>query len=837
MSLRALLIACLVAVTTATAHAKPKPRMKQPVPKSPAAKLDKKQMQIERHEWMAQYYIIRANDMKGAAKEYQAILKLDKKNLNASLALSSIYRREKQDKQALDVLAKATKSNPKSIDAWLAFGELQALQNDTKGMKASVGKAIALDPYNTTAYWLLFDEANKRFRGGEAAAKTEALTAARKIMEVTPPRRRTGTLYKLAERAVVELSGEPIELTIYDAKTAYAAAFETGMMGTINQQMDKARRGFEECTKTTPQNEDCHYYLGLVYSSVKSSDAYDPKKALAEFALAPNTALAWVESARLHRATDKNAEARAALDKALSLEPDLASAHIEIGILDKLDGKVDAAVKHFIAAMDADPYGAIGSRALTELTKAKPTHPRVTEGMLSGKNIDVFSTERYASIVHEIEQELGGVEPKAPEKAMLEDVVRRLADGSGIKQQFKVNLLKTDMVNAFALASGDVYVTRGMLDMIKKKTGKPVDANNDALGHIMAHELQHVVRKHTINTAVFQEAAKDGGRYMDRSVLTHVERIHEIDADREGMVMAFLAGYHPRGGIELMEIMGKDMEIPKHLDHPTFQERVEYLTEYWTNDVRYAFVSFKLGVGAVDRANKLETSDMGKAVEAHQDAADHFKRFRAMLPTVKEAANNLGIAYTKLGVLAMANDGASGSPLGRWQTRFSLERESSVKYVGLARDEEVTRTRGTDKNRLPWQLREAISAFKDALAIDENYNKARLNLAAAYIAGNQLDNANAMLGKLSASGGVTEGDIELIRGIALAEGKQYDKARASFEKALASPSGKRAATYNIARSLELAGKKAEAKAAYGQYVKLYPGGPWASAATAAAAKL
>ncbi|HEY5924994.1 MAG TPA: tetratricopeptide repeat protein [Kofleriaceae bacterium] len=831
MSLRALLIICVVA---ATASAAPKKKIKQPVPKSPAAKLDKKQMQIERHEWMAQYYIIRANDLKGAAKEYNAILKLDAKNLNASLALSSIYRRDKQDKLALEVLTKASKANPTSPEAWLALGELQSLQNDSKGMKVSVDKVIAIDPYNTTAYWLLFDDASKRLRGGDTAAKAEALAAARKIKETTPPRRRTGSLYKVAERAIVELSGEPIELTVFDAKTAYAAAFETGMMGTINQQMDKARRGFEECTKTSPKNEECHYYLGLVYASVKSSDAYNPKKALAEFALAPNTALAWVEAARLHRAADKNADARAALDKAVALESDLAVAHIELGVLDKLDGKTDAAVNHFIAAMDADPYGAIGSRALTELTKAKPTHPRVTEGMLSGKSIDVFSTERYASIVTEIEQELGGVDPKAPEKTILEDMVRRLADGSGLKQQFKVNLLKTDMVNAFALASGDVYVTRGMLDMIAKKTGKKVDASNDALGHILAHELAHVIRKHTINTAVFQEAAKDGGRYMDRSILTHVERIHEIDADREGMVMAFLAGYHPRGGIELMEMMGKEMEIPKHLDHPTFQERVEYLTEYWTNDVRYAFVSFKLGVGSLDRGAKLEATDMAKGIEAYQDAADHFKRFRTMLPTVKEAANNLGITYTKLGVLAMNNE----SPLGRWQTRFSLERDSSVKYVGLARDaEEKTKTRGTDKTRLPWQLREAIAAFKDALAADEGYHKARLNLAAAYIAGNQLDNAKAMLDKVEAKGGVTEGDIELIRGIALAEAKDYDKAKASFEKALASPNAKRAASYNIAKTLELAGKKTEAKTAYGQYVKLYPGGPWALAASASAKKL
>ena len=73
MSLRALLIVCIVA---ATASAKPTKRAKPAAVKSPAAKLDKKQLEIERHEWMAQYYIIRANDMKGAAKEYQAILEI-----------------------------------------------------------------------------------------------------------------------------------------------------------------------------------------------------------------------------------------------------------------------------------------------------------------------------------------------------------------------------------------------------------------------------------------------------------------------------------------------------------------------------------------------------------------------------------------------------------------------------------------------------------------------------------------------------------------------------------------------------------------------------------------
>ena len=433
-----------------------------------------------------------------------------------------------------------------------------------------------------------------------------------------------------------------------------------------------------------------------------------------------------------------------------------------------------------------------------------------------------------------MEQSLGGVDDNAPEKPVIEDIVHRLTDGSAIKQQFRISVLGSTMVNAFALPDGHVYVTRGMFDLMKKKQPqRPIDASNDALGHILGHELQHVLRRHNVNSAVFQAAVKDASSPIDPSILTHVTRLQEIDADREGMVMAFLAGYHPRGGIEFMEIMGQELEIPQHLDHPTFDERVAYLTEYWTNDVRYAFVSFKLGVAAMDRGAKLEASDMKAAVAAYDEAIEDFKRYHAMLPSLKEASNDLGVAYTKLGVLAMSAD----SPLGRWQTRFSLERASAVNYVGLARDDDTARTRGADKARLPWQLREAIAAFKEALALDETYGKARLNLAAAYIAANQLDNATAALAKVDVRSDVTAGDIDLIRGIALAEARTYDKARAAFEHALTSQAAKRAASYNLARTLELAGKTDEAKRAYQQYLKLYPGGPWAKAAEAAAAKL
>jgi tetratricopeptide (TPR) repeat protein len=237
----------------------------------------------------------------------------------------------------------------------------------------------------------------------------------------------------------------------------------------------------------------------------------------------------------------------------------------------------------------------------------------------------------------------------------------------------------------------------------------------------------------------------------------------------------------------------------------------------------------------MDKAAKLETTDMKAAVAAYEEAVEHFKRYRTMLPNLKEAMNDLGIAYAKLGVLAMT---VTDTPLGRWQTRFSLERDSAVKYAGLVREEAKGQQRGaTDKARLPWQIRESIAQFKEALATDEGYAKARLNLATVYLAANQLDNAKDALAKAEAKGGVTAGDIELVRGVVLAEGKDFDKAKGAFDQAIASPAAKRAASYNLAKVLELAGKRDDAKRAYQQYIKLYPGGAWANAAQSALNKL
>ena len=395
------------------------------------------------------------------------------------------------------------------------------------------------------------------------------------------------------------------------------------------------------------------------------------------------------------------------------------------------------------------------------------------------------------------------------------------------------------MVNAFALPDGSLYVTRGLFDFIKRKwPNRRMDATNDVLAHIMGHEMAHVIRRHTVQTLVYNEAIKDSSRVLDPSVLTHVTRLHEIEADREGIVLAFLAGYHPRGGIEFMEAIGKEMEIPSHLDHPTYEERVHYLEEYWTNDVRYAFVSFKLGIDALDRANKLEASDTGGARDAYEEAVDHFKRFRNTVKANKQVLNNLGIAYAKVGVIAMTD---SDSPLVRWQTRFSVEHDQAIEYGSLARDEDKEESRASTRGgklpkkkiAVPWQMREARSVFEEALGLDAAYLKARLNLAMVELALGKASEADVQLDRVK----VGSGEADLLRGIVSAEQKQWPAAIASFQRAQKVRGMGRAARYNLARAYWLSGKKAEARSEFQAYVKDDRQGPWNKAAQKALKQL
>jgi predicted Zn-dependent protease len=792
-------------------------------------KASKKQRAIDRHLFTAQYFLLREGDPDAAAAEYRAVMKLDRGNVMAGIALADIEIQRKKPKAAVRILTALGRRAKRDGRVWRALALAHKSAGDDRKMVAACQKALAVDSRDGEAHWLLFERALARHKQGEAGARAELEATAKAYL--ASGYMTQGPQHQLVERTLVELSGDEVALAVHDAKAAYKNAFAEGGIGSINQRMAEARRGFEKCVASDPRRQECHYYLGLVYASVKASDAYSPDKAKASLRRAPDMPEAHVELARLLRVEDDLGGAARELGAALKLAPGLAVAHLELGIVRKLDGNEDAAVDSFVAAYQADRFSATADRAVSELAKVRPRHPLVAGAMQLGDlKGDVFATDRFQAAVKMVEEQLGGVDQAAPEKAVLEKILARMRRAGDVSSRFsfRVAVLRTPMVNAFALPDGSIYFTRGLFDFVKRKwPRRRLDAENDVLAHVMAHEMAHVFRRHTLQTLIYQEAIRDSSRELDPAVLTHVTRLHEVEADREAIVLAFLGGYHPRGGIEFMEVSGAEMEIPPHLDHPTYEERVHYLEEYWSNDVKYAFVSFRLGLEALASAARFELGDAARAPQAYEQAVDHFKRFRTTLKGNKEVLNNLGIAYAKLGVMSLAS--GSGSPLLRWQTRFSVERDAALQYRSLERDDEEPRTRGGAARprppSIPWQLREASASFEEALRIDRTYGKAQLNLALVQLALGKTAAAHRRLVAMKPSG-----ERDLVLGVASAEQRRWSEAEAALQRAGRFNGLTRVARYNLARLYQLSRRPDKARAAYRAYLAQDRTSPWARAA-------
>ena len=152
-------------------------------------------------------------------------------------------------------------------------------------------------------------------------------------------------------------------------------------------------------------------------------------------------------------------------------------------------------------------------------------------------------------------------------------------------------IVNTDVVNAFALPGGFVYVNRGIIEHADKM---------DELAGVMAHEIGHVVKRHSVKQMQQAEGANVG--VMLACVLTNVcesqagqtainlggtlvfakfSREDEAQADEEGFSYLVKAGISPQGMVSFFQKL-VDMEQQSGAsappawfsDHPLTQDRI-----------------------------------------------------------------------------------------------------------------------------------------------------------------------------------------------------------------------------------------------------------------------
>lgn len=148
---------------------------------------------------------------------------------------------------------------------------------------------------------------------------------------------------------------------------------------------------------------------------------------------------------------------------------------------------------------------------------------------------------------------------------------------------FTFQVVQDQSVNAFATMGGFVYVTTGLL--------KAVD-NEAQLAGVMAHEIGHIVRKHSIQqmreTIVARGLAGAAG--IDRNIAVQLgvelalrlprSRSHEYEADRNALDTMMEAGYAPVGLIQFFEKLLDKPSPPTFLStHPASRDRINALQQ------------------------------------------------------------------------------------------------------------------------------------------------------------------------------------------------------------------------------------------------------------------
>ena len=166
--------------------------------------------------------------------------------------------------------------------------------------------------------------------------------------------------------------------------------------------------------------------------------------------------------------------------------------------------------------------------------------------------------------------------------------IARLTSRSDLNWQYQV--VNSDVVNAFALPGGFIYVNRGVLERA---------SNMSEVAGVLGHETEHVVRRHSVKqmeqmqganvglgiacaltgvcqSGVAQAAINIGGT----AVFAKFSRTDEIQADEGGFNNVMRAGISPRGMYTFFQKLlaeeksGSGNAAAWFSDHPGTQDRI-----------------------------------------------------------------------------------------------------------------------------------------------------------------------------------------------------------------------------------------------------------------------
>jgi predicted Zn-dependent protease len=212
----------------------------------------------------------------------------------------------------------------------------------------------------------------------------------------------------------------------------------------------------------------------------------------------------------------------------------------------------------------------------------------------------LMSTQQAIAIGDEskgpLTDEYGGEVPSTALHAYVVEVGSSMAQRTEAqypKLPWEFTVLNSDVINAFALPGGKVFVSRGLL----------AELDDEAqLAGVLGHEIGHVTAEHVnervsqalgVQLLVMGSAAAAGQSESDwaqavpvlvgvggQGYLLHFNRRQELEADKQGVKYMVAAGYEPQAMLEVLQVLksasGSGARGPEFLStHPYPETRIE----------------------------------------------------------------------------------------------------------------------------------------------------------------------------------------------------------------------------------------------------------------------
>src|ERR1700751_5217443 len=189
----------------------------------------------------------------------------------------------------------------------------------------------------------------------------------------------------------------------------------------------------------------------------------------------------------------------------------------------------------------------------------------------------------------------GGAYDDPKLEALITQTVDRLVAASDRPDQaYKVTILNSGAVNAFALPTGQLYVTRGLIALA---------SDTSELSSVLSHEMAHVLSKHAAmreaqarQAAIAARVVTEMGNDPEITAFTlakgkltmaNFSREQEFEADDMGVAISAHAHFDPYGAARFLTSMERNAELkagktaldPRVQDflssHPATPERVQ----------------------------------------------------------------------------------------------------------------------------------------------------------------------------------------------------------------------------------------------------------------------